>query len=139
MHLALLLQNSFSKIIDNNYGYERIALHWVTANGTVILERKIGDTKTNVNGTDPTVDHGTYSVCHKAKKNINTVYLHLLEIDEVHSVRSAENGSKTQDLTWRSILHIFFIQQQMLQGKTLHYWHHGVLDVQRLLLSCYIF
>lgn len=104
-------KNRPSKIVDNNYGYERIALHLVTANGTVILERKIGDTKISVSGTDPTVDHGTYSVGHKAKKNINVVYLHLLGIDEVHSVRSAEKGSKTQDLTWRSMLHLFFIRQ----------------------------
>lgn len=53
-------KNRPSKIVDNNYGYERIALHLVTANGTVILERKIGDTKISVSGTDPTVDHGTY-------------------------------------------------------------------------------
>lgn len=104
-------KNRPSKIVDNNYGYERIALHLVTANGTVILERKIGDTKISVSGTDQTVDHGTYSVGHKAKKNINAVYLHLLGIDEVHSVRSAEKGSKTQDLTWRSMLHLFFIRQ----------------------------
>ncbi|MEE0873670.1 MAG: AAA family ATPase [Ruminococcus sp.] len=104
-------KNRPSKIVDNNYGYERIALHLVTANGTVILERKIGDTKISVSGTDPTVDHGTYSVGHKAKKNINAVYLHLLGIDEVHSVRSAEKGAKTQDLTWRSMLHLFFIRQ----------------------------
>ena len=104
-------KNRPSKIVDNNYGYERIALHLVTANGTVILERKIGDTKISVSGTDPTVDHGTYSVGHKAKKNIIAVYLRLLGIDEVHSVRSAEKGSKTQDLTWRSMLHLFFIRQ----------------------------
>lgn len=104
-------KNRPSKIVDNNYGYERIALHLITGNGTVILERKIGDTKIAVSGTDPTVDHGTYSVGHKAKKNINAVYLHLLGIDEVHSVRSAEKGSKTQDLTWRSMLHLFFIRQ----------------------------
>lgn len=104
-------KNHPSKIVDNNYGYERIALHLVTANGTVILERTIGDTKITVSGTDPTVDHGTYSVGYKAKKNINAVYLHLLGIDEVHSVRSAEQGSKTQDLTWRSMLHLFFIRQ----------------------------
>lgn len=104
-------KNRPSKIVDNNYGYERIALHLITGNGTVILERKIGDTKIAVSGTDPTVDHGTYSVGHKAKKNINSVYLHLLGIDEVHSVRSAEKGSKTQDLTWRSMLHLFFIRQ----------------------------
>lgn len=104
-------KNRPSKIVDNNYGYERVALHLITGNGTVILERKIGNAKIAVSGTDPTVDHGTYSVGHKAKKNINAVYLHLLGIDEVHSVRSAEKGSKTQDLTWRSMLHLFFLRQ----------------------------
>lgn len=104
-------KNRPSKIVDNNYGYERIALHLATDKGTVILERKIGDTKIAVSGTDPTVDHGTYSVGHKAKKNINAVYLHLLGIDDAHSVRSAEKRSKTQDLTWRSMLHLFFIRQ----------------------------
>lgn len=104
-------KNRPSKIVDNNYGYERIALHLITDNGTVVLERKIGDTKIIVSGTDPTVDYGTYSVGHKAKKNINAVYLHLLGIDEPHSIRSAEKGAKTQDLTWRSMLHLFFIRQ----------------------------
>lgn len=104
-------KNRPSKIVDNNYGYERISLHLVTDKGTVILERKIGDTKITVSGTDPTVDHGTYSIGHTAKKNINAVYLHLLGIDEPHSVRSAEKGAKTQDLTWRSMLHLFFLKQ----------------------------
>lgn len=100
-----------SKIVDNNYGYERIALYLVTANDAVILERKIGDTKISVRGTDPTVDHGIYSVGNTTKKNINALYLHLLGIDEPHSVRSAKEGSKTQSLTWRSMLHLFFIRQ----------------------------
>lgn len=104
-------KNRPSKIVDNNYGYERISLHLETGNGTVILERKIGDTKIAVSGTDPSVEHGTYSVGHNAKKNINAVYLQLLGIDEAHSVRSAEKGAKTQNLTWRSMLHLFFIRQ----------------------------
>lgn len=104
-------KNRPSKIVDNNYGYERISLHLVTDKGTVILECKIGDTKITVSGTDFTVDHGTYSIDHTAKKNINAVYLHLLGIDEPHSVCSAEKGAKTQDLTWRSMLHLFFLKQ----------------------------
>jgi len=104
-------KNRPSKIVDNNYGYERIALHLKTNEGIVVFERKIGDTKIAVSGTDPTVDHGQYSVGHTAKKNINSVYLQLLGITEPHSVRSAEDGSKTQELTWRSMLHLFFIRQ----------------------------
>lgn len=104
-------KNKPSKIVDNNNGYEWITLQLATANGTVILERKIGESKITVSGSDPTVEHGKYSVGHTAKKNINTVFLHLLGIDEPHSVRSAETGSKTQALTWRSMLHLFFLKQ----------------------------
>ena len=55
-------KNHPSKIVDNNYGYERIALHLATGKGSVILERKIGDSKISVSGTAPDVDHGSYSV-----------------------------------------------------------------------------
>ena len=100
-----------SRIVENNHGYERITLHLSTESGTVILERKIGDNKIEISSTDPTVENGTYSVSHSAKKNINSVYLHLIGIDESHSVISTETGSKTQELTWRSMLHLFFIKQ----------------------------
>ena len=60
-------KNRPSKIVDNNYGYECIALHLITGKGTVILERKIGDSKITVSGTAPDVDHGSYSVSHNAK------------------------------------------------------------------------
>lgn len=100
-----------SKIVDNNNGYDKIILKLLTKNGTVILERLIGDSKINVSGSDSTVETGVYSVGHTAKKNINSLYLHLLGIEESHSVRSAEKGSKTQELTWRSMLHLFFLRQ----------------------------
>ena len=80
-------KNRPSKIVDNQYGYEYVTLHLATGTGSVILKRKIGDSKILVSGTDPTVEHGTYSVSHNAKKNINAVYLHLLGIDEPHVIR----------------------------------------------------
>lgn len=104
-------KNRPSKIVDNNYGYKRIALHLVTKNGTVTLEREIGENKIIVGGNDPTVSCGVYRIGHKAKNSINTLYLHLLGIDESHLVRSSETGDKTQELTWRSMLHLFFIRQ----------------------------
>lgn len=61
-------KNRPSKIVDNSYGYNCISLHLATGRGTVILERKIGGSKISVSGTDPTVDHGSYSVNHNAKR-----------------------------------------------------------------------
>ena len=100
-----------SKIVDNNFGYNRIVLHLATKNGTVTLEREIGANKIVVGGDDPTVQCGVYRAGHTAKKSINALYLHLLGIDEPHLVRSSETGNKTQELTWRSMLHLFFIRQ----------------------------
>lgn len=105
-------KNKPYKIVDNNYGYEQVAHHLVTEHGTVVVERKIGDSKVMVSGTDPTVEHGKFSVSHNAKKSINSVYLQLIGIDEPHSVRSAKEGSTTLALTWRGMLHLFFIRQR---------------------------
>lgn len=104
-------KNHPSKIVDNCHGYERIILHLATKNGTVTLNREIGRNIIMVGGDDPTVQCGEYRVGHKAKNSINTLYLHLLGIDETHLVRSSETGNKTQELTWRSMLHLFFIRQ----------------------------
>lgn len=106
-----------SKIVDNNSGYEKISLHLKTESGTVVLERKIGDTKIAVSGTDPTIEHDSYSVSNSAKKSINTVFLQLLGIDEPHKVLSNESGG-TQALTWRSMLHLFFMRQADIARET---------------------
>jgi predicted nucleic acid-binding Zn-ribbon protein len=99
-----------SKIVDNNNGYEKITLYLKTASGIVILERKIGGTKIAVSGSDPTIEHGAYSTGHSTKKNISSIFLHLLGIDEPHKILSSQAGN-TQSLTWRSILHLFFMRQ----------------------------
>lgn len=100
-----------SKIVENSNGYERVTLHLRTAGGTVILERKIGTPHVMVSGTDPSVDHGKYSVGHKAKKNTNALFLHLIGIDEVHNIRSAQKNDKTCELTWRGMIHLFLLKQ----------------------------
>lgn len=106
-----------SKIVDNNSGYEKISLHLKTGLGTVILERKIGDSKIAVSGTDPTIENDSYSVSNSAKKSINTIFLQLLGINEPHKVLSNESGS-TQALTWRSMLHLFFMRQADIARET---------------------
>lgn len=106
-----------SKIVDNNNGYEVVTLHLKTASGTVILERKIADTKITVSGTDPSIEHDSYSVGSNAKKSINSIFLSLLGIDDEHKVLSSESGS-TQKVTWRSMLHLFFMRQPDVARET---------------------
>ena len=106
-----------SKIVDNSNGYEKISMHLRSNAGSVVLERKIGDTKISVSGTDPTIEHDSYSVSNSAKKSINTVFLQLLGIDKPHKVLSSESGA-TQALTWRSMLHLFCIRQADIARET---------------------
>lgn len=99
-----------SKVIDANNGYETITLELQTSNGIVSLTRKIGANKIDVKSDNPTVKTQKYSVSAASKNNINSVFLSLLGITSDHMVLSSESG-KTQKLTWRSMLHLFFIRQ----------------------------
>lgn len=106
-----------SKIVNNNYGYKKVALHLRTLNGTVILEREIGSNKIKVTSSDDAVKDGLYSTSTNAKHDINSVFLQLLGIGEPHKILSSEDGA-TQQFTWRSILHLFFMKQADIARET---------------------
>lgn len=103
-------KNRPSKIVDNNHGYTHVSLILQTANGDVILEREIGQPKIKVISNNPDIISDTYSANHNAKKNLNDILLKLIGIDDVHKILSSQKGD-TQQLTWRSILHLFFMKQ----------------------------
>ena len=96
---------------DPSFGYDVFTLHTRTPNGTVIFRRQYASTKINVSGTDPNFEHGEYSVNHVAKNNISSVWLQMMGIDEPHKILQSQAG-KTQQLTWRSFLHMFFVKQE---------------------------
>lgn len=106
-----------SKIVDNNNGYTHVELTLKTAGGRVTLDREIGNTKIHVTSSDSLVDSGIYSSNHKAKKNISSVLLKLIGIDETHNILSSQKGA-TQQLTWRSILHLFLMKQTDIDRET---------------------
>lgn len=102
--------NRPSKIVDNSNGYTHVALELKTDNGYITLKREIGTTKVSVLSDNPYIENGTYSSDHNAKKNINDIFLRLIGINDTHKVLSSQKGN-TQSLTWRSILHLFFMKQ----------------------------
>lgn len=53
----------------------------------------------------------------KLKKNINSVFLSLLGIDSDHKILSSEKGD-TQKLSWRTMLHFFFLRQPDIARET---------------------
>lgn len=106
-----------SKVIDANNGYELISLELITQGGCVTLNRKIGDSKIEVISSDSSIENGRYSVSNQAKKNINSVFLSLLGIDSDHKILSSEKGD-TQKLSWRTMLHFFFLRQPDIARET---------------------
>ena len=106
-----------SKVIDANNGYELISLELITQGGCVTLHRKIGDSKIEVISSDSSIENGRYSVSNQAKKNINSVFLSLLGIDSDHKILSSEKGD-TQKLSWRTMLHFFFLRQPDIARET---------------------
>ena len=101
--------NRPSKIVDNNNGYTHVELELKTDKGSVSLKREIGTTKVSVISHHSEIESGSYSSDRNAKKNINDIFLKLIGINDKHKVLSSQKGS-TQSLTWRSILHLFFIK-----------------------------
>lgn len=99
-----------SKIVDNNHGYTHVSLKLKTPNGYITLIREFGTSKIEVISTDPKIEDGIYSTSNKAKKNINSVLLELIGISDNHYILANESG-KTQTLTFRTILHLFFMKQ----------------------------
>lgn len=102
--------NRPSKIVDNNNGYTHVELELKTDEGFVSLKREIGTTKVSVISHHSEIESGSYSSDRNAKKNINDIFLKLIGINDVHKVLSSQKGN-TQSLTWRSILHLFFMKQ----------------------------
>lgn len=92
-----------------NWGYTHIKMVLETAHGTVILSRKIGEKTIDVSGTDTSISPGKYGVGN-TKNSINSLWLKLVGIDDEHQVISKKSGD-TQSLTWRSIMHLFFVPQ----------------------------
>jgi peptidoglycan hydrolase CwlO-like protein len=95
---------------DPAFGYDIFTLHTRTPNGTVVFQRKYGEAKVNVFGTDPNFEHREYSARRTAKHSIGDVWLQMMGIDEPHKILQSQAG-KTQQLSWRTFLHMFFIKQ----------------------------
>jgi len=109
--------NRPSKIVDNNNGYTHVELQLLTNKGLVSFKREIGTTKVAVTSSHPEIDSDTYSSEHNAKKSINSIFMKLIGIEDVHKILSSQKGG-TQKLTWRSILHLFFMKQKDIDRET---------------------
>lgn len=99
--------------IDISTGYQYIKIIVRTQCGTITMSRKIGENKIEVSSNDNNVPSGKYAA--KASKTnydktINSVWLSLIGINDLHLVISNENYKK-QILSWRTFSHMFMLTE----------------------------
>lgn len=99
--------------IDISTGYQYIKIIVRTQCGTITMSRKIGENKVEVSSNDNNVPSGKYAT--KASrtnydKTINSVWLSLIGINDLHLVISNENYKK-QILSWRTFSHMFMLTE----------------------------
>ena len=103
--------------MKTRYGYDHITLHIRTQKGLLVMERSLHDSSILLTSTDPDFASGKYSANHTAKKNISSVLLQLIGVDEPVKILSSVKG-KNQSLTWRSFHHMFLIRQSFIARET---------------------
>lgn len=99
--------------IDISTGYQYIKIIVRTQCGTITMSRKIGENKIEVSSNDNNVPSGKYAT--KASrtnydKTINSVWLSLIGINDLHLVISNENYKK-QILSWQTFSHMFMLTE----------------------------
>lgn len=99
--------------IDISTGYQYIKIIVRTQCGTITMSRKIGENKIEISSNDNNVPSGKYAT--KASrtnydKTINSVWLSLIGINDLHLVISNENYKK-QILSWRTFSHMFMLTE----------------------------
>lgn len=99
--------------IDISTGYQYIKIIVRTQCGTITMSRKIGENKIEVSSNNNNVPSGKYAT--KASrtnydKTINSVWLSLIGINDLHLVISNENYKK-QILSWRTFSHMFMLTE----------------------------
>ena len=99
--------------IDVSTGYQYIKIIVKTQHDTITMSRKIGEDKIEVVSTNVSISSGDYGTKASKKnhdKTINSVWLSLIGINNMHLVISNENVKK-QILSWRTFRHMFVLTE----------------------------
>lgn len=99
--------------IDISTGYQYVKIIVKTVRGKLTMSRKIGGNKIQIDSTDSKISSGQYNSRASSinyEKTINSVWLSLIGIDEMHQIISNENFKK-KILSWRTFSHMFMLTE----------------------------
>ena len=121
--------------IDISMGYQHIEIIVKTMNGILKMKRKIGENKIQVDSTDSNISSGKYSTKASQKnydKTINSVWLSLIGINEMHLVIKNENYNK-QILSWRTFSHMFMLTEtKIISGHSVILSEHKISNTAEI-------
>lgn len=100
---------------DTKLGIKKIILLIDVDGKNLTMSREVDSNNIEVSGDVVGIDNGTYKIGNVKKNNSNSVWLHLMGIDDSVQVINTLAG-KPQQLTVRTFYHIFLIDEQRVQG-----------------------
>lgn len=99
--------------IDTSTGYDNVKIIVKTDRGELSMIRKIGENKIHIDSNDNRIISGDYNTRTSQKnydKTINSVWLCLIGINEMHQIIKNDNFHK-QVLSWKTFKHIFMLTE----------------------------
>lgn len=99
--------------INSQKEYDTISMAIETYDGKEIrFSRKIDTNEINVSSNVGGIDSKSYKIgSSEGKKNYGDIFLKLIGIDERPRIYTSQNY-KANDLTWRTFLHTFYLQEE---------------------------
>lgn len=100
-----------SKTINNLTNQSKIVMEIESKGKVIVLEREIDKNKIHVRSSVPGIKSGYYSANSHSKNKISDIYLKLIGMNELPIKIIKNENFKTNTLTWRTFLHMFFLKE----------------------------
>lgn len=93
-------------------GYDTIVMQIVTPRGEISFTRRFDSpSEVDIHSTDNKIKSQKYSVSHDGDFPLNAVWLNLMGMDFQPMIMRNEQVTKLIRMTWRSIEHMFFVEE----------------------------
>ncbi|WP_040408019.1 AAA family ATPase [Allofustis seminis] len=99
--------------VDGLDNQDYLVIDLVCENGFIQIKRYLEENKNKVYLTSsiPDIESGEYPLVSKTKTTLSDIFLTLLGIDQLPIKVIKNENFATQNLTWRTFLHIFFLKE----------------------------
>lgn len=99
--------------VDGLDNQDYLIIDLVCESGTIQIKRYLEENKNKVylRSSIPDIESGEYPLVSKTKMTLSDIFLTLLGVDQLPIKVIKNENFVTQNLTWRTFLHIFFLKE----------------------------